>query len=137
MNHAEMINLHKILYPEEYESGYIFTYITFNAELKVLIEKSGYKKTFKIKYFKGLQFLSNLKRTCTMLPKLFEELLGSDGIYSMTLHGQKNIRILFIFEEINQQEVVVLLNCFQERRTKDYVKEISEAKSRWKELTDT
>lgn len=71
------------------------------------------------------------------LPKLFEELLGSDGIYSMTLHGQKNIRILFIFEEINQQEVVVLLNCFQERRTKDYVKEISEAKSRWKELTDT
>lgn len=48
----KIIELHKIIYPEEYKSTYIYIYHLFNAELKGLIEKSGYIKEFKVKYRK-------------------------------------------------------------------------------------
>ena len=44
------------LYPEEYKLAYIYTYPSFNEELKELIGKSGYVKEFKTKYHKSLIF---------------------------------------------------------------------------------
>jgi len=31
----------KVIYPEEFNSNYIFTYFSFNEELKELLEESG------------------------------------------------------------------------------------------------
>jgi hypothetical protein len=56
--------LHRILYPEEYNADYIKSFYSFNSELKAIIEKSGYKKEFTLKYFKALKFLVNLKKNC-------------------------------------------------------------------------
>lgn len=136
MEDKKIIDLHHVLYPEEYKTTYVFTYPTFNDELKDLIGKSGYVKEFKTKYHKGLRFLENLKKRCIMNTNLFEELLNADGIYSMILKGEKNIRILFAFTEVEGREVVVIFNCFQEKRTKDYTTEIVKAKLRRKELFD-
>ncbi|WP_077612196.1 type II toxin-antitoxin system RelE/ParE family toxin [Clostridium sp. Marseille-P2415] len=130
----KIVNLHKILYPEEYATVYVFTYPTFNKELRDLIENSGYIKEFKTKYHKSLRFLEQLKKSCIMQPKLFEQLVNTDGIYSIILHGQKNIRILFSFYESDKKEIAVLYNCFEEKRTKDYESEIRLAKVRRKEL---
>lgn len=131
-----IINLHNILYPEEYKTNYVKTYPSFNDELRELIEKSGYVKEFKTKYHKGLRFLENLKKSCVMNSKLFEELLDSDGIYSIILKGEKNIRILFDFQQIEGREIAVLYNCFQEKRTKDYAEEIAVTKARRNALFD-
>jgi len=136
MEDRKIIDLCKILYPEEYKTTYVFTYPNFNDELKELIGKSGYVKEFKTKYHKGLRFLENLKRRCIMNSNLFEELVGADGIYSMILKGEKNIRILFDFVHVDGREVVVLFCCFQEKRTKDYADEIQSAKTRRMELFD-
>lgn len=79
----KVVELQKILYPENYVTSFIFTYPTFNDELKELISKSGYVKEFKIKYYKSLRFLEQLRRNCIMQSKLFEKLLDADGIYSI------------------------------------------------------
>lgn len=134
MNDKSIIDLFKILYPEQYESTYVFTYPTFNNELKKLLERSGYLNEFKSKYLKGLRFLENLKKKCILNASLFEELLDSDGIYSMRIKGEKNIRILFGFEEVEGKDIVILYNSFQEKRTKDYSENIKLAQSRRYEL---
>jgi hypothetical protein len=36
----------KIIYPEKFNSNYIFTYFSFNEELKTLLEESGQKRNF-------------------------------------------------------------------------------------------
>ncbi len=130
----KVIDLCKILYPETYKTDYIYTYYSFNDELKDLVEKSGYVKELKSKYHKSLRFLEQLKQNCIMNSKLFEQLKNADGIYSIMLKGDKNIRILFDFQTNGKTEIVVLYNCFEERKTKDYSDEILEAKSRRKEL---
>lgn len=40
----KVVELQKILYPENYATSFIFTYPTFNDELRELIAKSGYVK---------------------------------------------------------------------------------------------
>lgn len=110
----------------------IYTHPQFNDELRTLIEKSGYENEFKKKYNKGLRFLENLKTTCIMQPSLFEQLVETDGIYSMILKGKKNIRILFDFQVVNGKQIAILYNCFQEKRTKDYSLEIKLAQQRRK-----
>ncbi len=132
----KIVELHKILYPEHYVTNFIFTYPTFNKELENLISKSGYVKEFKTKYYKSLRFLEQLKKKCIMQPKLFEQLIEADGIYSIMLKGEKNIRILFDFQVVEGKEISILYNCFQEKRTKDYTIEIDIAKERRKELID-
>lgn len=131
-----IIDLQKIRYPEEYKSTYIYTYPSFNKELENLISKSGYLEKFKSKYRSGLRFLENLKRNCIMQSNLFEQLKESDGLYSMKLKGEKNIRILFDFQIVNGKEAAIIYNCFQEKRTKDYSMEIKVAQSRREEITD-
>ncbi len=127
-------NLQKILYPDKYETNYILTYYSFNYELESLLSASGYVDVFRVKYFKGLRFLENLKKNCVGQRALFEELKESDGIYSMKLKGEKNIRILFSFQKVENMEKVILYNCFEEKKTKDYKKGISIALERKKEL---
>lgn len=132
MRDEKIINLHRILYPDEYATKYIFTYPTFNDELKALMEKSGYVDDFKTKYYKSLRFLENLKRNCIHHEKLFELLKNAEGIYSIKLHGKKNIRILFDFHNVDNEEIVILYNCFEERRKKDYAAGIEIAQERRK-----
>lgn len=126
----KLIELQKIWYPEEYETTYIYTYSSFNQELAELISKSGYIKEFKLKYHKSLRFLENLKKNCMMQPNLFEKLSDAEDLYAIRLKGQKNIRILFSFEEMNNREIAVLYCCFQEKSKKDYQNAIGVAKSR-------
>lgn len=134
MKDKKIIELRKIWYPEEYNTLYVFTYSSFNEELRDLIEKSGYTKEFKTKYHKSLRFLESLKKRCVMNSNLFEELIESEGIFSIMLKGKKNIRILFDFIEVDGKEMAILYNCFQEKRTKDYSDEIKIAKARRNEL---
>lgn len=127
--------LQKVLYPEEYSTDYIKTFYNFNFELKQIIEKSGYKKEFTIKYFKSLKFLINLKRNCTELSKLFEKLKNVENdLYCIKLHGNKNIRIIFVFIEMDGREIVLLLNSFEEKDKSDYTKGILTAYERLKRL---
>ena len=74
----KVIKLHKILYPEEYATIFIFTYPSFNFELQELIGKSGYVEIFKTKYHKSLRFLEQLKKNCVFQEKIFEQLLNAD-----------------------------------------------------------
>ncbi len=88
-----------------------------------------------MKYFKGMKFLINLKRNCIVQSKLFEKLKNVDEeLYSMRLFGKKNIRVIFIFKEIYNTEIVVFLNCFEEKNTKDYDKAIPIAYDRITEI---
>ncbi len=136
MTESKIVDLHKVIYPEEYKTSYVLTYPSLNDELKELIGKTGYVKDFKTKYHKALRFIENLKKTCVMNKKLFEELLDADGLYSMRLIGEVNIRIIFDFVKLEGKEVVVLFSCFQEKRTSDYKDGITTAKMRRKELFD-
>ena len=130
----KIIELHKVLYPEEYKTVYIYTYPLFNQELKELINKSGYEKEFKIKYYKSLRFLENLKRNCIMNTHLFEQLVNAEGIYSIILKGTMNIRILFDFQYYDEIEIAVLYNCFYERKLSDYKEKIASAIARRQEI---
>ena len=136
MNDSNYEFLQKILYPLEYKTDYIKTYYKFNSELKNIIEKSGYKKQFTVKYFKSLKFLISLKRNCIQQSKLFEKLINVDyDLYSIKLHGKnKNIRIIFIFMEVEGEEIVLLLNSFEEKAKKDYYNSISIAYERIKSI---
>lgn len=95
MREKKIIDLQNILYPDKYNTPYIYTYKSFNNELEELIGNSGFVKQFKTKYFKSLRFLEDLKKKCIMNSNLFEKLLHADGLYSIILKGEKNIRILF------------------------------------------
>jgi len=125
-----LIELQKIRYPEEYETKYVYTYPTFNDELADMISKSGYVNEFKIKYHKSLRFLENLKRNCIEQSRLFERLSEAEGLHSIKLRGEKNIRILFSFEVIDGREIAILYCCFQEKRSRDYDDPIRIAKIR-------
>jgi len=135
MNDSNYEFLQEILYPKEYKTDYIKTYYKFNSELKDIIEKSGYKRQFTIKYFKSLKFLINLKKNCIHQCKLFEKLKNVDyNLYSIKLHGNINIRIIFIFMEVEGEEIVFLLNSFVEKEKKDYHNAISIAYDRIKSI---
>jgi len=113
--------LSKILYPEDYNIDYIKAYYSLNSEFKQIIEKSGYKKEFARKYLKSLKFIVNLKGNCIEQSSLFEKLKSVEmDLYSIKLHGNKNIRIIFIFKKIYDKEYVILLNAFQEKDKSDY-----------------
>ncbi len=113
--------LSKILYPEDYNIDYIKTYYSLNSEFKQIIEKSGYKTEFTKKYLKSLKFIVNLKRNCIEQSSLFEKLKNVEiDLYSIKLHGNKNIRIIFVFKKIYDKEYVILLNVFQEKDKSDY-----------------
>lgn len=127
-------SVEKIRYPQHYDTDYIFTYYKFNVELKELIDKSGYAEIFKKDYFKALRFLQDLKTNCFEMKKIFEKLKNADGIYSMKLKGEKNIRILFIFRKNCLDDIVILLYCFEEKETRDYKDAIQIAKLRINEL---
>ncbi len=54
---------------------------------------------------------------------MFEKLVEEDNLYSIRLFGEKNIRILFSFININSISKVVLLNVFEEKNKSDYESE--------------
>ena len=115
--------LDKIIYPfvSKSTTEYIKCYNTLNDELEDMIENSGYKNTFLKKYQKSLRFLEGLKtRCCQGNSELFEKLLDEDNLYSIRLFGEKNIRILFSFININEISKAILLNAFEEKNKSDY-----------------
>lgn len=111
--------LNNIIYPEKFNSDFIYTYIDFEHELKGMIERSGYKPEFIRKYRSSLLQLDNLKMQCTTLRKSFEKLRNTENLYSMKLHGEKNIRILFTFITCSNKKVAVLLYPFEEKDQKN------------------
>ncbi len=129
----------KVIYPEEFNSNYIFTYFSFNEELKELLEMSGQREGFARKYRRQLMILEKLKKQCVQ-HKSFERLKDNGVIYSMRFVGELNVRILFSFFQDGQKEIVILLNCFQEKENKkknsakSYAKAIEIAKGRIDEL---
>lgn len=111
--------LNNIIYPEKFNSDFIYTYIDFEKELKDMIERSGYKPEFIRKYRSSLRQLDNLKIQCTTLRKSFEKLRNAENLYSMKLHGGKNIRILFTFITCSNKIIAVLLYPFEEKDKKN------------------
>lgn len=125
-----------VVYPfkPNYDTNYILSYYRLDHELKKMIDKSGYKSDFTIKYRKSLKFLELLKENCFENSKLFEILKGTNGINSIILFGDKNIRILFIFLNINNINKPILLHAFEEKDPSYYNKAISIAKDRKNEI---
>lgn len=135
---TDSLKIANIIYPDLFNTNYIYVYYELNDELKEIIERSGYKNEFTRKYKKCLRFLDNLKEKCTM-QRSFEKLLECDGLYSMRLIGEKNIRIIFTFMECNTKGCAVLLCAFQEKDSKtgsrtSYNAAIALANSRIKNL---
>jgi len=132
---CKIIDLQEILYPKKHETKYIYSYPTLNDELRDMIERSGYVHRLKLEYLKSLQFLENHKtNSVIVLPKKFEKLKNADGICSIKLKGEKNIRVLFVYTRVERQDIVILLNCFQEKDRTDYPPAIKVAKQRIIEL---
>lgn len=95
VNEKEVID--NIIYPftTRHKTEYIKVHYTLNNELKVIIEKSGYKQSFLKKYQKSLRFLEGLKTNCTENSNLFEKLLKVDDLYSMRLIGERILGYYF------------------------------------------
>lgn len=129
---GEIIKLITVLYPTEYPSDYIYTYPSLNDELRSLLGNSGYEEKFVKKYLNALRFLEKLKTRCVAQSKLFEKLSYGDSFYSMKLHGEKNIRILFDFQRLTDagKDIVILYYCFEEKKSKQYKNEVDQAKPR-------
>jgi hypothetical protein len=126
-----------IVYPftSKYPTEYIKVHYCLNNELEDMIERSGYKQNFLKKYQKSLRFLEGLKTRCYIgNSKLFEKLLEEDNLYSIRLFGEKNIRILFTFANINGENKAILLNAFEEKSKSDYEFGIRVANSRKDEI---
>ena len=130
-----------IIYPEFYQTQYIYAYYKFNDELKAMIEESGYKNEFIKKYRKSLRFLENLKQNCIYQRKLFEKLTECKDLYSIMLFGKKNIRILFTFMDVKTRKNAILLYSFEEKDDNNnsnygYTKAMEIANARIKEIKD-
>jgi len=82
-----------IIYPEEFNTEFVFVHYKYEEDLRSLLDESGYVQTFVRKYRKCLKFLFELKTDCTVQRKLFEKLKHHDNLYSIKIFGQKNIRI--------------------------------------------
>jgi aspartokinase len=133
MEHG-IIKFQKIEYPEANKSNYVFVYSLFNDELRELLEKSGYVAKFSTEYAKAIRFLEHLKTNCIHASKIFEKLKSANGLYSMKLKGEKNIRILFVFKSTDTRDIAILLTCFQEKDKEDYRAAIKLANDRVEEI---
>jgi len=138
---ASINRIANIIYPEFYQTPYIFAYYKLNSELKAMIEESGYKNEFIKKYNKSLRFLENLKQNCINQRKLFEKLTECKDLYSIMIFGNKNIRILFTFLDIKARKNAILLYSFEEKDDKNnsnygYTKAIDIATDRIREIKE-
>lgn len=116
-NDSNLFN--NIVYPEKFNSDFVYTYIGFDAELKEMIERSGYKSEFARKYRFILIQLVDLKTNCIVLCKRFEKLRNIENLYAMRLSGEKNIRILFTFRICSNKTIAILLYPFEEKDSKN------------------
>lgn len=133
--------LSNIIYPEAFNTEFVFVHYQYEEDLKSLLDESGYVQTFIRKYRKCLKFLSVLKTDCTVQSKLFEKLKHHDNLYSIKIFGQKNIRIIFQFIKRDKRTIAVLLFPFQEKDNKQntatsYETAIEIAQERLKELLE-
>jgi hypothetical protein len=108
-----------IIYPEKFTTDFVYVYCEFEGELKELIEQSGYKQEFTRKYRTGINMLDKLKFNCFEQNRRFEHVQNSKDLFSMKLHGNKNIRIIFTFMEDDTKPIAVLLYHFQEKDDKN------------------
>lgn len=118
------------------KTDYIKVHLNFDDELKQLLERSGYKNDFIKKFRFALKYLEKLKSQCVHNSNLFEKLRNEDGLYSMRLFGQKNIRILFVFLNINGRDKAILLCAFEEKEPSDYRKPTKQAHQRRNEIIE-
>lgn len=128
-----------IIYPEKFNTEFVFVHYKYEEDLRSLLDESGYIQNFVKKYRKCLKFLSELKTDCTVQGRLFEKLKHQNDLYSIKIYGQKNIRIIFQFVKDNKRTIAVLLFPFQEKDSKQntatsYETAIEIAQERLKEL---
>ena len=109
-----------IIYPDQFKTNYIFAYVDYQDELRNIIQQSGRVDDITKKYKKSLTFLSSLKTNCFKQRKLFEKLIDCKNIYSIKLHGEINLRVLFTFMKYDNKDIVILLYPFIEKDSKDY-----------------
>lgn len=121
----------KILYPEKFNNNSVRTHPKFEEELKVILEKSGFKQRF-IKMFRlRLKHLEQYWEMCIDKKDWFESLKRAPGLYSIRFNnGPKNIRIIFKFTGFEKRQIVLLLCSFEEKGIKDYTKAIEIANER-------
>lgn len=109
-----------IIYPEKFKTDFIYAYMEYQNELRGIIQQSGRIDEVTRKYRKSLLFLSELKINCFKQRKLFEKLLDYKDLYSIKLHGEINLRIIFTFIRLGNKDMAVLLYPFIEKDSKDY-----------------
>jgi len=124
----------KIVYPDVFNSNKIYEHYKLREDLEGLLEKSGYKEKFKRQYRMRLKFLEDRLDRCIEKSSWFESLKSENGLYSMKIKGQLNIRVIFAFTHLENGEISVLLCGFHEKKSKDYKRAIEEAKVRLEEL---
>ena len=107
-----------------------------DSDIDSLLDRSGLYNQFVKKLAKSIRILEGLGKRCVECSNLFELLKGTERLYSIKIKGQKNIRILFHFLEIEKKEKAILLICFEENETKDYHDSIVVAYERLNEIME-
>ncbi len=108
----------KIFYPAAFNSTTIREHPKYEDDLKDLIEKSGVKEKFWGLYKQRLTFLDEHSELCSQRTAWFEQLKWfDDGLFSMIIKSQKNIRVLFVFVEHKGTQYAILLYPFQEKES--------------------
>lgn len=126
----------KVLYPEEFHSNIIYEHHQVRSDLEALLERSGYKDRFIRQYRQRLRFLEERLFRCTDKTDWFESLKGEPDLYAMKLKGQLNIRLIFKFCQLHDNQTAIILCGFHERNTSNYTSAIVEAKQRFKEIEE-
>jgi hypothetical protein len=126
-----------IIYPEEFKTNYIYAYVTYQDELKDIIQQSGRIDEITKKYRNSLTFLSSLRTNCFKQRKLFEKLKKCKNIYSIKLHGEINLRVLFTFMKHGGKDIAILLYPFIEKDSKDYEEAKIIASNRIKTISES
>jgi len=123
-----------IIYPEKFNTDFIYAYIEYQNELREIIQKSGRIDEITRKYRKCLLFLNELKTDCYKQRKLFEKLLDYKDLYSIKLYGEVNLRIIFTFIRVENKDMAILLYPFIEKYSRDYDNAILIAVERIKKI---
>ena len=112
------IIIKNVVYPAAFNSKTIREHPKYKDNLKDLVEKSGVKNKFWDLYRQRLKFLDEHSELCSLKKDWFEHLKWyEDGLFSMKIKFQKNIRILFAFVEHEGLQFAILLYPFQKKES--------------------
>lgn len=133
-----MAKLCKVYCPIEFNSNRIYVHPKFEDDMKKILEKSGLKKGFAENLRQKLYFIEK-DMHCSTKTRWLEKLREEEGLYSIKFKMIKNIRIICMFKDASEREIVILLCGFEEKNSKNksrdsYDKGIEKAIKRKKEI---